>query len=321
MKQKHHILFFALLLLFSCKKIEINRITKITTDEVSIANTAVTVGGTIIDISKQGITKYGHCWSTNATPTINDTKTEFTNASAGFAFTSSINNISASTIYYVCAYATNGDETVYGEIKTFTLSAYTAIAVTATNLTIQNETTLSVDGSITNIGALSGMEYGHCWATHAAPTIADNKTNYGTIATDRNFSSTLTNLSMVTTYYVRAYLKLNNSIIIYSNELTILIPDLVVTTNSHSIAGNTASLQGTIVNLGVLPVTDHGMCWSTTTSNPNFNDNVISQGAASTTGQYYSNLSGLVSGTTYYYKAFARKGNTIKYGIVRSFTY
>ena len=108
MKQKLYILLIALSVLFSCKKIELNRIDKITTDDIVINNTAINATGTIIDIGKEGITKYGHCWSVNAVPTINDAKTEFTNAVAGKVFVSAITSISANTVYYVCAYATNG---------------------------------------------------------------------------------------------------------------------------------------------------------------------------------------------------------------------
>lgn len=107
-----------LLILFSCKKIELNRINKVTTVDVSILNTDVNAKGTIIDISKEGITKYGHCWSISAAPTINDYKTEFENAVTGKGFESSLNNVSVNVPYFVCSYATNANETVYGEIKT-----------------------------------------------------------------------------------------------------------------------------------------------------------------------------------------------------------
>ena len=321
MKQKYCCLLFAVLLLFSCRKLELNRINKITTDEVTVTNTAVSAGGTIIDIGKKGITKYGHCWSVNATPTVNDAKTEFTNASAGLEFTSTLTHIAVNTAYYIRAYAVNAEETVYGEVKTVAVSSFAAVTVAASNVQIQNETAASVTGNIANLGALTAIEYGHCWATHTAPVITDYKTNYGGLSSDINFGSALANLTMESTYYIRAYLRLNNTTVIYSNELSVVIHDLAVTTDNHSIAGTTASLQGTIVSLGVLPVTDHGHCWSSVTSSPNFNDNVISQGPATITGQYYSNLSGLVSGTTYYFRAYARKGNTIKYGIVKSFIF
>ena len=165
------------------------------------------------------------------------------------------------------------------------------------------------------------MDYGHCWAPHPSPTIADNKSSYGMTSADLNFSSSPSTLNLETTYYVRAYLKLDSNTIIYSNELSILIPDLVVTTDNFSTSGSIATFQGTIVNMGVLPVTDHGHCWSTTTSNPNLNENLISKGIATSTGVFFADLTGLVSGTTYFYRAYARKGNTIKYGVVKILSY
>lgn len=310
-----------ILILFSCKKVELNHINKITTDSVSVLNTDVKAKGTIIDISKEGITKFGHCWATNAIPTITDFKIEFENAIAGKEFTSTITNLSANTTYYVCAYATNANETVYGAINKFKLSSFSAVSVVSSQLQIQNETTLSVNGSISNLGSLSALDHGHCWAIHTSPTISDAKSSYGLASADVNFSSFASGLNLETTYYVRAYVKLANNTVIYSTELSILIPDLLVTTDNFSTSGSTATLQGTLVNLGVLPVIDYGQCWSSATSNPNINDNVISKGIATTTGVYYANLTGLISGTTYYYRAYARKGTTLKYGIVKSFSY
>ena len=321
MKILYYISILLILSIFSCKKLDIARINKITTTEVSVNNTSVTAKGTIIDIDKDGITKYGHCWSTNNNPTINDFKTEFDNADAGKEFTSSLTHLSANTTYYVCSYATNSKKTIYGEIKEFKISSFSSVSIVANQLQILSETTFSVNGSITNLGSLNALDYGHCWATHTAPTINDYKTTNGITLNDINFPSTASGLNLETNYYVRAYVKLDNNSIIYSNELSVLIPDLSVTKNSFVISGTNATLQGTIVNLGVLPVIDHGHCWSTTTSNPNFNDNVISKGATTSTGPFYSNLNALVTGTVYYYRAYARKVTTIKYGVVKSFTY
>ena len=321
MKKIHYILLLFILSVFACKKLDISRINKITTNSVLVSNTSVTAKGTIVDVDKDGITTYGHCWSTNSNPTINDFKTEFDNANAGKEFTSTLSQLNANTTYYVRSYAKNDKQTIYGAIKEFKISSFTSVTITASQLQILSETTFSVNGSIANLGSLNAIDYGHCWASHTAPTINDSNTTNGSLITDLSFTSTPSGLSLETTYYVRAFIKLDNNSVIYSNELSVLIPELTVTTNSFSISGGNASLQGTIVKLGVLPVIDHGHCWSTTTSNPNFNDNVISKGATTSTGPYYSNLNGLVTGTVYYYRAYARKGTTLKYGVVKSFTY
>lgn len=321
MKKLYYISFLLIISVFSCKKIDIARINKITTNSVLVSNTSVTAKGTIVDVDKDGITKYGHCWSTNSNPTINDFKTEFDNAVAGKEFSSNLTQLSANTTYYVCSYATNSKQTIYGEIKEFKISSFSSVSIVTSQLQILSETTFSVNAGIVNLGSLSALDYGHCWATHTAPTINDYKTSNGITLSDINFTSTANGLNLETTYYVRAYIKLDNSSIIYSNELSVLIPDLSVATNSFVISGGNATLQGTIINLGVLPVIDHGHCWSTITSNPNFNDNVISKGSTSSTGPFYANLNGLVSGTVYYYRAYARKGTTLKYGVVKSFSY
>lgn len=321
MKKLYYISIILIVSFFSCKKIDIERINKITTNSVLVTNTSVSAKGTIIDIDNDGITKYGHCWSTNSNPTINDFKTEFDNANAGKEFTSTLTQLNANTDYYVCSYATNNKQTIYGEIKKFKISSFSSVSIVANQLQILSESTFSVNGSITNLGSLSALDYGHCWATHTAPTITDNKTANGLTLSNVTFNSTATGLNLETTYYVRAYVKLDNNSVIYSNELSVLIPDLSVTTNSFVISSGNATLQGSIINLGVLPVIDHGHCWSTTTSNPSFNDNLISKGATTVTGPFYSNLNSLVSGTVYYYRAYARKGTTLKYGVVKSFTY
>ncbi len=321
MKNLYYISIILIISFFSCKKLDIARINKITTNSVLVTNTSVTAKGTIIDIDKDGITKYGHCWATNSTPTINDFKTEFDNADAGKEFTSTLTQLSANTTYYVCSYASNSKQTIYGEIKEFKISSFSSVSIVTNQLQILSETTFSVNASITNLGSLSALDYGHCWSPHTAPTVNDYKTSNGITLSDINYPSTATGLNLETNYYVRAYVKLDNNSIIYSNELSVLIPDLSVSTNSFVISGGNATLQGTIINLGVLPVIDHGHCWSTTTSNPNFNDNVISKGATLSTGPFYTNLNGLVSGTVYYYRAYARKGTTLKYGVVKSFTY
>ena len=67
------------------------------------------------------------------------------------------------------------------------------------------ESTSSVSGDITSVGSSEISSYGHCWSVNQMPTINDAITNLGSINSTGIFSSSLTNLSPNTTYYVRAY--------------------------------------------------------------------------------------------------------------------
>jgi hypothetical protein len=79
-------------------------------------------GGTITDDGASAITQKGVCWNTTGTPTLAD---NYTNDGSGDAdFTSIMSGLSVNQQYYIRAYATNSDGTVYGDEKTF---IYTAI--------------------------------------------------------------------------------------------------------------------------------------------------------------------------------------------------
>jgi len=83
-----------------------------TTSVNNITESAASSGGNITSDGGSSITARGVCWSTTANPTISGSKT-FDGAGVG-TFTSSITALTASTTYYVRAYATNATGTAYG---------------------------------------------------------------------------------------------------------------------------------------------------------------------------------------------------------------
>ncbi len=89
-----------------------------TTVITEITQTTAKSGGNITSDGDKTVTARGVCWSTGQTPTISDNKT--TDGTGAGNFTSSISGLSANTIYYVRAYATNSNGTSYGTAKSFT---------------------------------------------------------------------------------------------------------------------------------------------------------------------------------------------------------
>ena len=79
-------------------------------------NSAIS-GGNITSDGGGAITASGVCWSTAQNPTTTDSKT--TDGSGTGSFTSNITDLSANTLYYVRAYATNSAGTAYGNQRSF----------------------------------------------------------------------------------------------------------------------------------------------------------------------------------------------------------
>ncbi len=99
-----------------------NGIPTVSTAEVTdITATTATCGGTIATDGGLAITARGVCWSTSHNPTLGDSHT--TDGTGTGSFTSTITGLSASTTYYVRAYATNSLVTIYGGEQSFTTEA------------------------------------------------------------------------------------------------------------------------------------------------------------------------------------------------------
>jgi hypothetical protein len=117
---------------------------EITTLAVSDIGTETATGnGNITDLGASNPTAHGVCWNTSGTPTTSDSKTEEGAASATGAFTTSITSLSANTLYYVRAYATNTAGTSYGAQVSFTTQTIPTIT-TNNGLKLNEGTTKTI---------------------------------------------------------------------------------------------------------------------------------------------------------------------------------
>ena len=83
----------------------------------SITSSSAICGGNITTNGGSAVTARGVCWSTNSNPTIANSHT--TDGNGNGSYTSNISGLAANTTYYVCAYATNGNGTAYGNSVSF----------------------------------------------------------------------------------------------------------------------------------------------------------------------------------------------------------
>jgi hypothetical protein len=157
----------------------------------------------------------GVCYDTISNPTVADAKTN--DAGAAGTFTSSISNLVGNTTYYVRAYATNSQGTVYGNEISFTTLPPVLPSLSTTVASSVNGASASSGGNITSDGGATVTARGICWSTTSGPTTADFTTSNGTgIGT---FTSSITGLSLATTYYARAYAT-NSAGTAYGNEIS-----------------------------------------------------------------------------------------------------
>lgn len=116
---------------------------------------AASAGGYIISNNGYAITARGICYSTAENPTTDDSRIEVGNGVGRFY--TRITGLSKNTTYYVRAYASNINGTVYGEQRTFTTQDYEQIC----------------GHDYVDLGLPSGLK----WATHNIG--ADNPMGYG----------------------------------------------------------------------------------------------------------------------------------------------
>ena len=87
----------------------------------TITDTTAASGGNIVNDGGASVTGYGVCWATTHAPDTDDDKTS--DGTGTGTFTSNLTSLSASTKYFVRAYATNSIGTSYGPEESFTTTA------------------------------------------------------------------------------------------------------------------------------------------------------------------------------------------------------
>mgnify|MGYP003604625135 CR=1 FL=1 len=290
-----------------------------TLESSDILQTTAVVSGTVITDNGASLTARGICYSTSNNPTISGQKKPDTQATLG-SFTCTLSNLSPSTMYFARAYATNSYGTAYGSEISFTTQAATIpIIASTTEPSFITQISASSGGLITNSGASNITSRGVCYSnTSTNPTIANSKTNDGTGI--GQYTSSLTNLSPNTIYYIRAYAT-NGVGTAYGDAKSFrtssaTIPVVSSTTAASFITLTSAISGGNVTSESGATVTSRGVCWSNATSTPTTLNSKTVDGTG--LGTFTSSLTSLAPGTTYYVRAYATNSVGTAYGPVIS---
>ena len=311
----------------------VNSAPSVTTgNATAITTTTATAAGTINNQGCSAVTAYGIEYST-VNNFANGTGTQVASANlTGTGFTSALSGLTPSTTYYFKAYATNGGGTNYGSQQSFTTAAPPPAALTATTLTAFGNSCINttagpnsftINGvNLTNANITVGPLAGYSFSTSANGTYTPSLSIPQTGGT---FSQVV--YVKFTPTAVQAY---NGNIPVGGGGATSINvaasgtgtagQPVVVTDAASSITTNTAVLSGTISSQGCSNITEYGFEYSGIDNFIPGTGTKLVAGSGISTGSFSANATGLVQGTTYYFRSYATNVGGTSYGAQQSFT-
>lgn len=291
--------------------------------------TVQTVGAT--DINSQGATLSGSVLSDNGasitergfvymqgtgTPTTDSYKLKVSGKTG--EYTGSLSGLEPNKKYSFRAYAVNSKGTAYGEVMSF--STVTGLPkVSAVDVSKIASTSATLTADVTDHGGETVSEVGFYYSLDPA---VDDETS---VKVTRNyaggaFSTSLTDLSVFTTYYVKAY-AVNSAGVAYSSVVsfkTLADVPVVQTLGSAEVGSDGATLSGTVLTDNGASITERGFVWMQGDGTPTTSNSKLK--ASGTTGDFTATLSGLDPNKKYSFRAYAINSVGTAYGAVMTFS-
>lgn len=278
-----------------------------TNDVINIRALQAISGGSFSGVSGYPITQKGICWDSHEDPDFGSHCTE--EGGGTTSFTSTIISLSPSSKYYVRAYATNKEGTVWGQKQEFsTLDGLPKFGLV--KLSEITDTTVQVFADIESDGGATVVSRGIC-VSYEITNIEDSDCLTAGEGTG-TFTAIYSGLSAGNRYYIRAFAE-NEMGIFYSSSTefsTLRIP-IVITAPVIDIGTSQATVGGSVTLDRGLSVTERGVCYDTV-EYPTIRDSCISAGFG--IGSFSIILESLTPGMNYFIRAYALNSDGVAYG-------
>ncbi|MBK8464723.1 MAG: hypothetical protein IPL32_02745 [Chloracidobacterium sp.] len=251
------------------------------------------------------------------------------------AYSQPITGLATGTTYFFCAISASTEGTSFGTLLFFTTLAQPTVATSATTSVTSNSATLNGSANPNGDATFGHFRYsstnpGTCNDSFGTriPASSASDASLGSGTSSIGYSFGATGLLSATTYFYCAIA--NNSIgTSFGTVLsftTAANPPTVTTNNASNLTGTTATLNGS-ANPGGGATTGWFRYASVSpgTCNDTFGTRAPSSGGASlgsgnSNVPYSQGITGLSSGTTYFYCAIAQNSIGTAFGTVQQFT-
>ena len=304
----------------------------VTTTEPSINGVTVTTGGNVTSDGGYNVTARGVCYGPLPNPDLSSTYQHTNDGSGTGYFSSTFSLPGGSGRYYIRAYATNANGTVYGEQKSI-IQPYDELPTfqfggNAYRVAPNANNTLNWPDADTYCNNLTLYGYSD-WRLPTKEELLqmyNDRESIGDFGANWYWSSTQYSSDCYwavyfwngsTDYYGYYYDLHVRPIRQETGGGTTPVPPTVTTSSPTSVTTNSATCGGNVTSDGGAAVTQRGVCYSTS-PNPTTSSQTISGGSG--TGSFTCSLAGLSANTTYYVRAYAINSAGTAYGDQQSFT-
>jgi len=228
------------------------------------------------------------------------------NQQGALAFSQMIYGLTPNTTYYFQAQGFDGTDSYSGDTLSFTTQGIQP-SVSTGNATSVTSGSATLNGNLTQLGSAGSVNVYFQYGTtqggpYPNPTALKPRTYTG------QFTANLSALPANTTYYYRAMGDGGAQGVGYGNEMsfTTRVPPSVSTGSATSVTATSATLNGSLTNLGTAGTVNAYFQYGTTQGGP-YPDTTSPQTMTSA-GPFLANLTGLSPNTNYYFIAVGNGG-------------
>lgn len=250
------------------------------------------------------VTEYGFCYSTESRQPTIESSQHIKAQDGAKGFSATLKGLTASTKYYMRAYAKSEKGVGYSATVEFTTDKEQVVSLTQATVTDRTSSSVTITAQMAYESFSTIKEKGICYGQTANPSVDGTKISDS--STEHKVTATITGLKEGDTYHARAY-AITRDGTFYSGDIAFTTETTYAPSVSKpSVYDKTetgAKVRASIRTNGGLEVTAKGICYSSTNAKPTLEDLVAISTEAD--NSILVSLSDLQGGVTYYVRSYA----------------